>query len=270
MNKSAFIKRLFGTIMRRIPVGSHLKRELLEVTLLQTEEVAYARLRDQGFCPGGIIDVGAHQGDWIRLVRQLFPDPPALSIEAREEQRALLTQICSALPETQFVIALLGSESKQNVPFHIHGSGSSMFAERSDALRAIRQMQMRTLDEVVSSDIRIKSPIFLKLDIQGAELEVLRGAERTLSLSEVVQLEVAILNYNEGAPSSADVIALMDANGFAIYDIAGFIRPTGADLVQLDILFVKKNSSLRHDFFRFHPSEEHRKGIEVTDCFISC
>jgi FkbM family methyltransferase len=250
-SNSAFVKRLFGAIMRRIPVGSRLKRELLDVTLKQTEEVAYARLRDQGFCPSGIIDVGAHQGDWIRLVRQIFPDPPALSVEAREEQRAPLTQICSELSGVQFVIALLGSEPKSDVQFQIHGSGSSLFAERSDALRTTRQLQMRTLDDVVSSDGRLKSPIFLKLDIQGAELDVLRGAEKTLSLSEVVQVEVALLNYNEGAPLSAEVVAFMDAKGFAVYDIAGFVRPTGADLVQIDILFVKKISGLRRDFFHF-------------------
>jgi FkbM family methyltransferase len=254
-SNSAFVKRLFGTIMRRIPVGSRLKRELLDVALLQTEEIAYARLRDQGFCPGGIIDVGAHQGDWIRLVRQIFPDPPALSVEAREEQRAPLNKICSELSDVQFVIALVGSEPRSDVQFQIHGSGSTLFAERSDVSRTTRQLLMRTLDDVVSSDGRLKTPLFLKLDVQGAELEVLRGAERTLSLSEVVQVEVALLNYNEGAPSSAEVIAFMDAKGFVIYDIAGFVRPTGADLVQLDILFAKKNSSLRRDFFRFHTSE---------------
>jgi FkbM family methyltransferase len=222
--------------MRRIPVGSRIKRELLEVALLELQEVAYARLRDRGLSPNGIIDVGAHKGDWIRSVRQIFPNPPALSIEAREEQRASLSQTCSELSGVQFVIALLGSEPRSDVQFQVLGTGSSLFAERSDASRTTRQMQMRTLDDVVSADGRLKPPIFLKLDIQGAELEVLRGAEKTLSLSEIVQVEVALLNYNEGAPLSAEVVAFMDAKGFAIYDIAGFIRPTGTDLVQIDIL----------------------------------
>lgn len=53
---STFAKRLFGAIMRRIPAGSRIKRELLEVALLQLEEAAYMRLRDQGFSPKGIKD----------------------------------------------------------------------------------------------------------------------------------------------------------------------------------------------------------------------
>jgi FkbM family methyltransferase len=251
MSLAGISKRLFGSIMRRIPVGSRIKRELLEVALFELQEVAYARLRDQGFSPNGIIDVGAHKGDWIRSVRQIFPDPPALSVEAREEQRASLSLACSELSGVQFAIALLGSEPRSAVEFQVHGTGSSMFAERSDASRTTRQMQMRTLDDVVSADGRLKPPIFLKLDIQGAELEVLRGAEKTLSLSEIVQIEVALLKYNEGAPLSAEVVAFMDAKGFAVYDIAGFIRPTGTDLVQIDILFARKTSRLRRDFFQF-------------------
>ena len=46
---TAFAKRLFGLIMRRLPLGSRLKRELLDVALLQLEEAAYTRLRDQDF-----------------------------------------------------------------------------------------------------------------------------------------------------------------------------------------------------------------------------
>ena len=248
---TAFAKRLFGLIMRRLPLGSRLKRELLDVALLQLEEAAYTRLRDQGFFPKGIIDVGAHKGDWIRSVRHIFPNPPALSIEAREEQRASLSLTFSELPGVQFVIALLGSGPRSDVQFQVHGTGSSLFAERSNASRTTRQMEMRTLDDVVSADGRLRAPIFLKLDIQGAELEVLRGAEKTLLLSEIVQVEVALLNYNEGAPLAAEVVAFMDTKDFVIYDIAGFIRPTGADLVQIDILFARKDSRLRKDFFQF-------------------
>ena len=66
-----------------------------------------------------------------------------------------------------------------------------------------------------------------------------------------MQLEVALLNYNESAPQAAEVISFMDSKGFAVFDIAGFVRPKGIELVQLDIIFVKKESSLRPSFFHF-------------------
>ncbi len=245
----AIAKRL----ARRVPLGPRVKREVLNAALAGLEEVAYTRLRDQGFHPNGIIDVGAHQGDWIRSIRRIFRDCPSLSIEAREEQRHKLGLICSELPNVQFTIALLGSAPKRAVQFHIHGSGSSLFSERSDAHRAVREMDMVTLDQVVSRDGRLNSPLLLKLDVQGAELEVLRGADETLARCEIVQLEVALLNYNEGAPTAVEVISFMDANGFAIFDVVGFVRPNGTDLVQVDLLFAKKTSALRRDYFHFDP-----------------
>ena len=73
----------------------------------------------------------------------------------------------------------------------------------------------------------------------------------TLAKTEVVQLEVALLPYNEGAPTSNQVITFMDEQGFAIYDIAGFVRPNQKDLAQIDVIFVRKESKLRPDRFHF-------------------
>jgi FkbM family methyltransferase len=250
---SARFLAIAKTFARRVPVGPRTKREILDFALAQLEEVAYTRLQSQGFCPNGIIDVGAHQGDWIQSIRHIFRDCPSLSIEAREEQREGLGLVCSKLPDAELAIALLGPTPKRAVQFHIHGSGSSLFSERSDAQRTVREMDMVTLDQVVSGDSRLKSPLLLKLDVQGAELEVLRGANETLARCEIVQLEIALLNYNDGAPTAPEVISFMDARGFAIFDVVGFVRPNGTDLVQVDLLFAKKTSALRRDYFHFDP-----------------
>jgi hypothetical protein len=116
--------------------------------------------------------------------------------------------------------------------------------------RAVTHLPIKSLDEIVN-DTRLKEPLFLKLDVQGAELEVLRGAKHTMSRAEAIQLEVALLHYNEGAPSAVDLIKFMDENDFAIFDVAGFIRPNGTDLVQIDLVFVRKTSKMRRDFFNY-------------------
>jgi FkbM family methyltransferase len=175
-------------------------------------------------------------------------------IEAREEQKPTLQHVCKEILGVEYVIALLGRAQNASVPFHISGTGSSIFAECSDTPRASRTIPMRTLDDVLLKSERLSEPLFLKLDIQGAELECLRGGEATLAKAEVVQLEVALLNYNEGAPQAAEIISFMDSHDFAMFDIAGFVRPNGINLVQVDIIFVRKNSRLRPDFFRFKPA----------------
>lgn len=252
------IARVLNFILPRIPPGSPLQRKLLDNLLGQLPEVTYFRLRDLGFEPKGIVDIGAHVGDWSRSIRNIFPSAPITMIEAREEQGVHLRKACSELRDTMYVIALLGSRERETVEFQVHGTGSSMFSERSDVPRASRRLQTRTLDEIVEEDPRLRSPLFLKLDVQGAELEVLGGAVSTLLQAEVVQLEVQLLHYNEGAPSAAQVVGFMDQHGFAILDIAGFVRPNGVDLVQLDLVFARKDSRLRRDFFCYRQVPEQR------------
>jgi hypothetical protein len=73
----------------------------------------------------------------------------------------------------------------------------------------------------------------------------LKGGQTTLDLCELVQLEVALLPYTEGAPTFLEVVTYMDERGFVPLDVSGFSRPNLVDLVQVDILFARRDSSLR-------------------------
>jgi hypothetical protein len=86
----------------------------------------------------------------------------------------------------------------------------------------------------------------LKLDVQGFELEVLRGGRRTLELSEVVIMEVSLLPYNDGAPLFADVVAFMNEEGFVLFDFCGQLRrESDRVLFQTDVPFARRGSHLR-------------------------
>lgn len=245
------VHKFTNSIAARLSLGRRSERVLLETALRQLPSAAYWRLRERGFRPGGIIDIGAHEGNWTRLVRTIYPEPPILMIEARSEQERFLQRVCAELNSVGYALALLGPKPSQSIQFHVCGTGSSIYSERSDSQRAVRTMAMRTLDEVAAEFDSLAPPLFLKIDIQGAELDCLRGGEATLRISEVIQLEVALLNYNQGAPLAAEIIAFMDDRGFAIFDIAGFVRPNDVDLVQVDMIFAAKKSKLRPDFFQF-------------------
>lgn len=212
------------------------------------EELAYRRLHTKGFHPSSIIDVGAYEGDWTRLVRRVFPDVPVLMVEAQPSKRARLEDVCSELADVRYAPALLGRSKGESKRFFLMETGSSMFSENSDAPRSETELTTSTLDDVAGD---VAPGAFLKIDVQGAELEVLAGAERTLASCEVVQLEVAILPYNQGAPSILDVLRYMDERNFTPLDVSGFSRPNGVDLAQLDLLFCRSSSVLRNRFFNF-------------------
>lgn len=235
MSNSAFelVRRAVGRARRRY---------------VPPEELAYRRLAKKGFAPASIIDVGAYEGNWTRLVRRVFPGAPVLMVEAQPGKRPYLQAVCNELSGVRYTQALLSSESGKSVPFFEMETGSSMFPENSNVARVERELITTTLDDVAGSS---PSPTLLKIDVQGAELEVLVGAERTLQSCEIVQLEVALLPYNEGAPTMLEVLNRMVEYEFVPFDVSGMSRPNGIDLAQIDLLFTRSSSPLRNRFFEF-------------------
>ena len=212
------------------------------------EEVSYQRLTEKKFQPDGIIDVGAYHGDWTRLARRVFLDVPVLMIEAQAAKKPILEKVCADLPDVTYSSAVLGATTGEAVNFHEMETGSSFYAEQSNAPRITKKMFTETL-----SDIAKPFPgnnLFLKIDVQGAELQVLAGGSDVLDRCGVVQLEVAMLSYNAGAPTMLQVLRYMDNCDFVPFDISGESRPKG-HLVQIDMLFTRRNSVLRPSFINF-------------------
>ena len=78
-----------------------------------------------------------------------------------------------------------------------------------------------------------------KLDTQGSELDILRGASRCLAHARGIQIECAVQKYNEGAPLIADVILFAQTAGFRLYDMAQFHFGSDRRLMQADLIFVR-------------------------------
>ncbi len=232
---------------RLSPTG---KRELTDSVLRSLEEVTYDRLRDADFRPSGIIDVGAYHGDWTRLSQHAFGPVPAVMVEAQPDKAELLAAVTRDHPQVKTVMSPLSGTAGEEVTFHVMGTGSSLMPERSNAARSQIKLVTRTLDDVVAEHLPGLDNLFLKIDVQGAELKVLAGGLETLKKCEVVQLECAILPYNEGAPLMPEVVAFMQSHGLLPFELSGVSRPAGT-LVQVDLLFAREGSPLRPSHFTF-------------------
>jgi FkbM family methyltransferase len=228
------------------------KAKVVDIALAHIAEISYFRLAQQGFRPNGIIDIGAYQGNWTRMVAKIFPQVPVIMIEAQDEKKRSLELVRADLPFVDYTLCLLGDREGEQATFYVMETGSSIYSENSDVQRRRRCLTMRTLDAVLSEHPQLVEPLFIKLDVQGAELDVLRGGLSALRSSEVVQIEVALMNYNAGGAEAIDVFNFMADHGFALYDICGFIRPQSSYLVQVDVLFIKRGSALRPNYFTFN------------------
>ena len=159
------------------------KMQLVNLAWNHLAEVSYYRLAKSGFNPGGIIDIGAYHGDWARLIAKMYPDVPILMIEALAEKKTHLDKVKSDLHQAKYELCLLGNEEKTDVVFNVMETGSSLYGERSNAPRSERALPMCTLDNVVGRHPELKEPLFLKLDVQGAELAVLNGGLQNVGFS---------------------------------------------------------------------------------------
>jgi hypothetical protein len=115
IRREHFIKgKTIKEIARDLKVSRNTVRKVLSDAIVRAASerlgsVAYRRLHQMGFKPGGIVDIGAHQGNWTREIREIFY-APTLMIEARKDEYQHLEQTARALPDTSYVIALLGAK----------------------------------------------------------------------------------------------------------------------------------------------------------------
>jgi FkbM family methyltransferase len=160
------------------------------VALLPEEEAAYQRLVLRGFRPGGIVDVGAYEGNWTRTARNVFPDVPVVMVEPQPGKVSYLEKVCADLPGVTFRCNVLSSSSGETLTLQGMETGTSIFPENSNVPRVAFDITSKTLDEVARP---LSGPLFVKTDVQGAELLVLAGGRETLTRAEIVELEVAVL-----------------------------------------------------------------------------
>lgn len=209
------------------------------------------QLRRAGFAPAAIVDVGAARGDFTRAALAAFPGIPVLMVEPLAEFADPLQALASQTPATRLFRCAAGARDGE-VRFNVHADlvGSSLLGEaEGEAADGVpRVVPLRRLDGLAAEAGLPAGPLLLKVDVQGAELDVLAGAGALLERDCAVILEVSLLPFFKGGPLAADVVAAMAARGYALYDIFGLCqRPLDGAMAQCDMVFVRADGPLRRD-----------------------
>ena len=227
------------------------KRSVKEQLGVPSLHWSLQNLKKKGFNPTHVADVGAYEGNWTKDFLEVFPNALVLMIEAQKSKLNILNEVQKNNAGVKYSINLLSSENNKEVEFLENETASHInmnsFKNNDTAVITKNIVRTKTLDSVLEEN-SFEYPAFLKLDVQGHELEVLKGGLKTLNAVQICLLEVSLLNLGDNAPLFFEIQQFMDVQGFQMYDICQFMRrPYDKALFQMDVLFIKKNSSFVND-----------------------
>lgn len=189
--------------------------------------------------PASILDIGANVGDFTKECKLTFPTAEYLLIEGNPACEPYLKN----LGHTYF-IGLLSDEPK-TVKFYINknnliSTGNSIYRENtehfSDENIIIEELQTTTLDSVVDGKVYD----LIKIDVQGSELDVLRGGVTTVQEAKAIILELSLIEYNKNSASYEDVTQYMESIGYVPMEKLYEHFDGQGNLIQLDVLFLNR------------------------------
>ena len=188
-------------------------------------------LRLKGYYPDTILDIGAYHGHWTKQMMTIYPDAEYHLFEAIDY---------TELNEFKNKYNVVLNERRETVDWYeMKNTGDSFCREKTRFFKDCEIKRRETID-LDSFYINSKN-IFIKIDCQGAEIPILKGATETLKNTDFIVLEIPLFGvYNEGVGNFGDHIIFMNSIGFIPYDVLDSHYINGFNM-QIDMLFINNN-----------------------------
>jgi FkbM family methyltransferase len=196
--------------------------------------------------PDIIIDVGANVGQFASSAANFFPKAEVHSFEPIPQCYQTLLRNTKKLPNIKTYEFAIGSSDK-NIDFFINADVQASSAMKTTELRlkifpdryeiATIEVEQKCLDTIYSGRT-FGENCLLKIDVQGLEAEVLKGAVNSLSGIRYILLEACVSPMYEGEICLQDMIMFTENLGFKLKNIIyGSRSPTTKTFIEFDLLF---------------------------------
>jgi FkbM family methyltransferase len=192
-----------------------------------------------------VLDAGASDGAWAQALRKSGYAGRIVSFEPLASAHEKLARLAAADDAwTAHRVALGDRDGRTTLHVAANAQSSSVLwmasrhvaAEPSSHIVRSEEVGCARVDELVQ--VGADDRAYLKLDVQGSELALLRGAERVLQQTRVVEAELSLAELYEGQPLLHDVAAFLHEHGFALVGLETTFRDRATDdTLQVNGLF---------------------------------
>ena len=174
------------------------------------------------FEPTVIYDIGSAVLHWTKYAKQIFPTAKIIAFDATKELKEFYDEL-----KIDYHLDVLGDIDNKEILFYenpVYLGGNSYYKENSFYSKIADEIyneehqiirKMRTVDSIVQ-ERNFPLPDMIKIDVQGCELDVLKGMEKTLKSVKHLIIELQIVEYNIGAKTTKDSIPFIENLGFKL------------------------------------------------------
>jgi FkbM family methyltransferase len=195
-----------------------------------------------------IIDVGAANGVISKIFSNQFSKSVIYSFEPVKETFSELQQSVAGYPHINIINKALGSKPGSQEINITNRITSSSLLEVSNSINdpyfkeSLKHNRKETIViSTLDSEIPLSEKILiLKMDVQGFELEVLKGGAATLKRTDIILLELQNHEFYNRAPQYYDIDQFLRQSEFELYDVIPSIRKA-EKLLEWDAIYISKN-----------------------------
>lgn len=199
-----------------------------------------------------VLDVGANIGQYGSELRTMGYRGRIESFEPMDAAFSKLSNAAKADSKWTTHNYALGNEDT-DAEINVSANGpSSSFLQLSDNVKdaavdldyvGSEAVQIKRLDSVFSETVGSSDNVFLKIDTQGFERNVIEGASASLAGIKGVQMEVALVAHYEGEALIEEMLRVMREQGFDPWWIYhGFRNNKTFQMIQVDVFFVRRDA----------------------------
>ena len=207
----------------KVKLRNYLYRQSLEDIIPEKHTQYLVSLKNNGFEPKVIYDIGSCLLHWSKVAKKIWPKAKIYAFEASTTVDFLYNKKFGLGVVQDYDIGVLTNTDNREVTFYQNNAaqtGNSYYKEvggsQSDILYNRNTATTRvgmTLDSVVNKR-GFPLPDLVKIDVQGAEKDVVEGGVKTLGNCQHLIVEMQSKIYNEGAPLVDETLPFIESIGF--------------------------------------------------------